>query len=202
MRRSLATLPALALLIAFAPAAPVPRKPTLYYATKEGAKWVYDDSGQERTFVVTRAEDKYGGKVVYVTEERGDGRQHPVDEMVEVSEHGLFLCHFRSTMYVPHLCLLRLPHKPGDAWDFQIYGSRLLGTRTAREAEPVEVPAGKFTAVPVVFEGQYAGRPCKHTFWYAPAVGLVKSDCGPYGVRVLKSFSPGHALLNPALFTP
>ena len=60
--------------------------------------------------------------------------------------------------------------------------------------EEVEVPAGKFKAVPVTSINHLAGRIQKTRHWYAPGVGLIKTapfDGDVGGTEILKSFTPG-----------
>jgi hypothetical protein len=58
--------------------------------------------------------------------------------------------------------------------------------------EEVEVPAGKYRAVRVdTAAGMFNGNPVEAKAWYAPGIGLVKSE-GSFGHKlVLKSFTPG-----------
>ena len=57
--------------------------------------------------------------------------------------------------------------------------------------ERVEVPAGKYTLVKIVSNTtQNGGQHQQTTCWHAPAVGLIKSECGEQK-KVLKSFTPG-----------
>src|SRR5947209_1039179 len=92
-------LVALALLfgICATPAAPVPKdrgKPALYFPTKVGTKWVYEDEsgGNEQTYRVTEAKEKDGAIIVTVEMDLynpNDGRR-TVKDILSVSDKGVF----------------------------------------------------------------------------------------------------------------
>jgi hypothetical protein len=174
----LATLPA--------PAAPAlkTKGPALYYPTTVGARWVYQDPDKEHTFVVSRVEEKDGAFVVDVAE-GPDGREVLCQQM-RVSAEGVFRLSVAGTKYPNPECLLKLPHKDGQEWEFDLGpangGSAKL---TAVGRETVETPAGKFDAIKVERVGSNSA-----TYWFAEGVGLVKKTSGKWE-RILKSFTPG-----------
>jgi hypothetical protein len=196
MSRMIATFAILSFALALASAAPAPEivRPPIYYPTKVGAKWVCtDEFGRDRSFSVTEVEDKEGAKIVTVSEEMMGGKV--LFEVMAVSEKGLFKLQAGEFKNKPPLYELRLPIKVGNKWDWTIPSQpRVMeykGTRTVQKEETVTVPAGTYSAIPVVFEGTRAGRPYRYTSWYASNVGLVKKrvDQGNREM-VLKSFTP------------
>ena len=191
-----------AAVVSLAPAAQAPtgaKNPEPYFPTGKGARWVYDEQGSERVFAVTAVEEKDGAKLVTVTElpERSGG----LSGRVAVSEKGLFQVGtgLAGFTYDTPVCLLRLPHKPGDRWGFHIHAQFNLkeykGIKTVRAAEEVVVPAGRYTAIPVVTDYAIDGaQQAPITMWYARGVGLVKLTFeGINGSHelVLKSFTAG-----------
>jgi hypothetical protein len=197
--RLLTIAPVLALLAALAPAAPVPTgaDKVLYFPTKVGAKWVQQsDKGFERTEVITSVEEKDGSKLVTISREQ-DGKQVPHLKL-SVSPKGVFLVggvRDGDAEFSPPMCLLKLPLKAGEPWDFDCARGlgRLTGTATAHAPEDVEVPAGKYRAVRVEMEHQTkGGNRHRSAYWFAPNVGWVKRE-GLEGkdTFVMKSFIPG-----------
>jgi hypothetical protein len=177
-------------------AAPRPKegdRTPLYYPTRMGAKWVYDD-GKETTLEVTAVELKGGETIVTVSEGGPKGALH---EKVAVSDKGVFRLERREYI-LDRFCLLMLPATEGKTWKFDYPQQGLLrgekGTMTVGALEKIEVPAGKFTAVRVeIVVTAINGEPIdqRYTSWYAPEVGLVKMTQGTAWTKVLKSFTPG-----------
>jgi len=189
--RSTVMARALAILLIFlateaAPAAPAlkSKSPALYYPTTVGAKWVYQDPGAEKTFVVSRVEEKDGAFVVDVAE-GPDGREVLCQQM-RVSPEGVFRLSVAGTKYPNPECLLKLPHKDGQEWEFDLGDANGGAAKlTAVGRETVETPAGKFDAIKIERVGNTPA-----TYWFAEGVGLVKVTSGKWE-RVLKSFIPG-----------
>jgi hypothetical protein len=168
--------PALALLLAPAPAAPVPRvlKPgDSYFPTRIGAKRVYraELSKSDVDEVVEDVETKDGEAVVTIRRDPNNAASLPKQEKVAVSAKGLARVEESGEPLRPPVWLLKLPHQPGAKWDG---GARSKSTYTVGEAAEVEVPAGKFKAIPVTRHETQINFPVQTTDWYAPGVGLVK----------------------------
>jgi hypothetical protein len=186
MVRTFAVLLALVVSLA-APGAPAlkSKTPALYYPTTVGARWVFQDPGAETTFVVSKVEQKDGAVLVEVSEGR-DGREVPCQEM-RVSAEGLFRLSVTGRTYPTPECLLKLPHKDGQEWEFDLgMANGGISKLTAVGRESVDTPAGKFEAIRVERVG---GNPA--TYWFAEGVGLVKVNRGGKWERILKSFTPG-----------
>ncbi|AMV28090.1 hypothetical protein VT84_27035 [Gemmata sp. SH-PL17] len=163
-------------------AAPVPKGAgtTIYFPITPGAKWVYEKvSGVDEVAVVSGVE-KIGDDLV-VARAGADGNETRYTKMV-VSAEGLR--QEREGANGESAWLLKSGLRSGDSWDVPDGGKR-----TVYGPEPIEVPAGKFTALRVVWEHE-GGR---LTSWYAPGVGEVKRvEKKPGGketvTRLLKSF--------------
>jgi hypothetical protein len=200
--RTLAALVVLAL--GTGPVSPAPtlkgEKEVLYFPTADGVKRVYEmrigDNTIEIIEVVTKVEKKDGVWRVGLGREV-DGEVQPMTT-VRVSDKGVFrVATAGRELPAPHP-LLKLPAKPGDTWEWEQEGPPGAGTRKITykvgKEEEVEVPAGKFKAIPVEAVIDQAGRVEKVTYWHAPGVGIVKfvSNSGaPERTQVLKSFTPG-----------
>jgi hypothetical protein len=95
---------------------------------------------------------------------------------------------------------LKLPAKEGDTWKVEREdlkrGITGKATYTVGKEESVEVPAGKFKAIPVTAESTIGGRVAKVTTWYAAGMGVVKTVTevnGTERVQELKEFTVGKA---------
>ena len=189
MLRKLTLVFGLAVVIASAPvgslpAAPVPthlmkKGDILYFPTTVGTKWLYRDTGNaEVNYEVTKVEDHADGKLVTVT-----GGSNPCQWLVSPS--GLFITAMGMHKCDPPTPMLRLPLASNKNWEFQQKGNGLKGLFAASGPEEVEVKAGKFTTIKVAIEWVGNNKP---TVWYAPGVGVVKSERGLH--LELLSFTP------------
>ncbi|MBA4065808.1 MAG: hypothetical protein C0501_19235 [Isosphaera sp.] len=187
---------------AAATAAPVPvhlmpKEPPLYFPTRVGAKWVYQWGERELTQSVTAVERTDAGSLVTVTGHRPDGTTF-TDQKVLVRQAGLTQVEsFLGKLASPR-CWLKVPCVAGAEWEDDCSTDlvRQKWVRTAVGAEAVEVPAGKFTALRVrnvlVVDRRGLHLPVLdigYDGWYAPGVGLVRSEERPGNAMVLKSFT-------------
>lgn len=94
-----------------------------------------------------------------------------------------------DTRFDPARTIFDAGVKAGESWKHEPKG-KAVTTFTVGKEEEVEVPAGKFKAVPVTEETEKLGR---ITRWYAPGVGVVKEVKDGFGksTTVLKSITPG-----------
>jgi hypothetical protein len=168
-----------------APAAPAlkDKGPAPYYPTVVGDRWTYASTSGENTFVVSEVEKKDGTLLVDVATVQ-DGHESRVQRM-RVSPDGVFRLSVRATTYAEPECLLKLPHKDGQEWGFDLGMGNGAATLTAVRRESVETPAGKFDCIRVERVGGSGA-----TYWFAERVGLVKVVSGSWE-QVLKSFTPG-----------
>jgi hypothetical protein len=190
-----------AVLAALLLAAPVPKegeKPILYLPTKEGTKLVYetkvgDEGGREYTETVAKAEAKGGSHRVTLEQVSGKTTRRTVFEVSATGVARIAVDEKDLTTPVP---VLKIPAKAGDKWTAN--GDR--DTYKVGKEEEVEVPAGKFKAIPVESERAVKGPggravTMKTTTWYAPDVGEVKrvgkNLFNQEVTTVLKSITPG-----------
>lgn len=182
-------------------AAPVPKgveEAKLFYPTKVGDKWTYlftekggnaKDKTSELVEMVTAVEDKDGVKVVTVGRFHDDGKVY-TNRTRRVSDRGVWQtegegCEPFRTPWVH----LKLPHKPGQAWEDDEHSKDT--SLTAHGPEKVKVPAGEYDAIRV--EKRKRGEPKSdpiQTDWYAPRVGIVQVRSGTLLI-VMKEFTPG-----------
>jgi hypothetical protein len=152
-----------ALLAAASSAAPVPKAMkgnAIYFPTTVGARWVYEtDTGVETAEV---SEVEKAGDDWIVSRKGVDGTRTAYTKVV-VSADGLR--QEREPTDGKLGWVLRAKLTAGDSWELP--GG---GERTVHGPEEVEVPAGKYQALRVVWE-QRGGT---FSSWYAPGVGEVK----------------------------
>jgi hypothetical protein len=202
-RLTLAVLLVLISAIPLAPAAPaplrrVPRMEPLYFPTRVGAEWVYEDHGHNLGYAVTKVEEKDGTTLVSVGIYQSNGRTTQHSHTVEVSKAGLRETLNANRKVEPPTPLLKLPCAKGDKWEvpFSLNGEkRGYCSMTVGGVEEVKVPAGTFRAVRVetVCTNAEKNVICTSTSWYAPGVGLVRYAYDNGSTRDLISFTPGEA---------
>jgi hypothetical protein len=202
-----------ALLFSTGAAAPIPKepKPTPYFPTRVGYKWVTSSSWtnsithsvtqlEQKTHIVTKVEQKDLQTFVTVCTER-NGKLSSEAVML-ITAKGLFVPEAANEKLDTPICALKLPPKPGERWDtkFTLAGSTIETQYETLEPEEVKVPAGKFKAIPVKTKSTVTTQFTKltltqeKTIWFAPGIGVVKvedKDPGATTVDVLESFTPG-----------
>jgi hypothetical protein len=187
------TLACALLLTAISPAAPVPqhlmKPPTYYFPTKVGTKLEYEEPGRQLTMVVTAVADRGGAKVVTVGRLGNDNTVSPLMTMC-VTGTGLYRVERAGRKLDPPELWLQLPAPCDRTWEYPVGDPTILPRPTARHAvvgtEDVTVPAGTFRCIGV----QCYQHERVWTHWYAPDVGLVKTEAATW-VEVLKSYTPG-----------
>ena len=183
----------LALLGAAPVPAPAPRpRQVSYFPTTVGTKWVYQEGEDEHVEVITAVTEKDGAKLVTVGSE-WKGEVTP-RYLLAVSEKGIAHVAADVAELDEPAWALKFPHTPGKRWDFVLAVKgvgKWSGTATAGAAVVVEVPAGKFDAIPVECDINFIGERRRFTRWFAPDVGEVKSAVLGAKERVLKQFTRG-----------
>jgi hypothetical protein len=185
MARWLPSLLTSALALSVAPAAPAlkDKGPVYYWPATVGHRWVLKTGAREETYVISRAEQHDGALVVDVAIVRDD-REQPAQQM-RLSADGVFRLSVAGQARATPELLLKLPHKDGQKWEFDLGGGHGgPSTLSAVRREQVETPAGRFDAIRVEREGGHAA-----TYWFVAGVGLVKVAYSG-GEQVLKSYSP------------
>jgi hypothetical protein len=194
-----ALLYAVASVVSFADAAPIPKefKPGTgdYFPTAVGTRWEYVADGTDKldhTREVTEATvgdgtttavftwTSHGGQYTSASVYRVDAKQ--------VARTGWS----KEQPFDTPALMWKAEAKAGDTWTVGIVGPAEATQFTATRGKETEVttPAGKFKAVPVTI------RPGKNekeanTYWYAPGVGLVRWDNQNGKTIVLSKFTPG-----------
>lgn len=178
-------------------AAPVPKElanPRDYFPTAIGSKWEYATTGvgEDTTHVeeITAAVETKAGLRVTFKRGRPEGRE--LETVYVVGEKDISLAKSGPYEYDPPLPCLRKGMKAGDNWEMDTtFGTGKPTTYQFKvgEAAEVKVPAGTFTAFPVTRK-QKGSKLDGYTFWYAPNVGLVKTDLRPGVTTVLTKFTP------------
>ncbi|HET6576042.1 MAG TPA: hypothetical protein VFG68_20745 [Fimbriiglobus sp.] len=197
MTRPLAAASALVLLLAVAPAAPVPKekaKTPNYYPTALGSRWVYKVGATEIATEVTAVESKSGARLATIAT-LVNGKA-VATERISVTAKGVFRDRINKADLKPPACILKSPLKSGDKWevDSSVQGQVTKMSFTTGGSEEVEVPAGKYKAHRVDADGTIAGAQTGVTYWFAPDVGVVKiryTIAGNESVLELKSFTAG-----------
>jgi hypothetical protein len=179
--------------VALAPAAPVPqhlmKPPVYYFPTKAGTKLEYEEPGRALTMIVTAVEDRAGAKVVSVGRVGRDESVSPLMTMA-VTGGGLYRIERGGQKFDSPEVWLKLPAERDSAWEYPTGDPtivpRPLVWNTVCGFEEITVPAGTFPCIRV--NCRQGGRPV--TYWYAPDVGLVQTEAATW-TEVLKSYTPG-----------
>ena len=184
-------------LLAVSLAAPVPKaKAPNYLPLAVGTKWVYGQGGREVSEEVAKVAEKDGETRVTTTYTSGAGDSWESEYVVRDG----VVYHARTADFVfdPPVRQVDLDLKTGAKWTSTTPPVKgvlaMTGEMVAGEVEEVTVPAGTFTAVPVVYtvteeNGVRLAKPKAYTYWYADGVGLVKLKYDG-GEKVLKEFTP------------
>jgi hypothetical protein len=156
-------------------AAPPRVQDSPYYPLEVGLTWRYRGGDEPRTIRVVRHEVLDGTPCALVETRRG--RDVVATEHVFARADGVFGLTNNGKRLSRPLPILKLPPTPGETWDirFKIGGHDRQGTYRIGKAEPVEVPLGKFEAVPLqgqILEGGI--RQVAFTSWFARGTGMVK----------------------------
>src|SRR5262249_17564341 len=173
--------------------------PPNFFPIKAGTKWHYQvdqGTGQKGTMVNQIAKiESIGGKEVARLESVVNGNVVATDYL-SANNQGLFPNRHNNIEVSPQNCLMKYPLKEGATCETQTKFSDQQLSVTGREgkSEDVQVPAGKFQAIPVVVEATTNGMKISTSFWFAENVGIVKQtlDWGGKTVNVeLVKFEPG-----------
>jgi hypothetical protein len=173
-------------------------KTVLYLPTTVGDKRIMEQTWNgmtnESTEYVTAVETKDGMTLVSFAREEGG----PTIFQYGASADGVFAVAAGTVVYdTPHR-LLKLPAEVGETWEVVPSAppgkTALTFKYTTGKEEEVEVPAGKFKAVPVEMSYMVNGSVLRTTCWHAPGIGVVQSVLHVGGggdrVQVLKAFIP------------
>jgi hypothetical protein len=177
-------------------------KDALYFPVEVGAKRVFEKTQNGKvtgtmTSTVTKVERTGDVYVVHWESDPGGGKEFPT--VYEISPKGIVRIMAGNQKEVPPFPLLKVGGKAGESWSGSFQGvpgtDPVKYTLKSLAEEEVEVPAGKFKAIPVVMEYEaMPGKAASITQWYAVGIGNVKVLSKGDGIDVnvvLKSFAPG-----------
>ena len=163
-------------------ARPAPKdKAPVFTAPSVGQKCTYriqlNDNPPHEHVSLVLAVDRLPDGVVRV--QSGYRVGEPAWGEVEYTSRGIFIAREFGFARTPPEEVLRFPVRAGDTWDHQpdaVSGKQQAkATYTVGSEEEVEVPAGRFRAIPVVRElTTPAGKRYRQTIWRTPGVGIVK----------------------------
>ncbi len=166
-----------------------------YYPLKVGTKWNYElDAGQPQKGMITSviaAEENTDGKPIARLEVYINGQKAQTTEHLMSNKDGVFRVKISNQELEPPLCILKYPLKPGQKWDTKTTAMRQQLDVTCKQGaeEDVQVPAGKYKAVPCTIEtSQQAPQgPMKivNTYWFVDDVGVVKQKMDIGGKVIL-----------------
>lgn len=192
---------ALVLLPLLAISAPVPKslKAVNYFPLRVGDRWVYEQNGMEVVEEVSTVSERDGEVRVVIDVAKGDGTDWAVEYVVA----GGTVYHAKTWVatFDPPIRMLELDLRAGAKWVSTIpptkeggVGHAASGEMAVGEAEEVDVPAGRFRAVPVTWTkteegGNPLAKPKVSVYWYVAGIGLVKTK-NDGGEKVLKEFTP------------
>lgn len=140
---------------------PAPKRKPLYFPTEVGATWVYQRPGRDDESATVEAVEEEKGE--WIVSRKGVGDNATIYARMVVSREGLRQEREGTDGKVGWV--LKAGLKPGEFWEVPDGGKRKV-----YGPEPVEVPAGKFQALRVVWEQEGATL----TSWYAPGIGEIK----------------------------
>jgi RNase P/RNase MRP subunit p29 len=185
-------------LLAASLAAPVPKdKPGVpYFPVTLGTKRVVERTTGTLVLVteeeVTKVEEKDGVFTVTLTSTsviEGGGKRLGFPATYLVTDKTVTYTFGGEILWKR----LDLGVKAGESWAVESKGvgdAKVTTTYTVGKEEELEVPAGKFKAIPVT--EQRAKSEKKTIRWFAAGVGVVREESESFGkaVIVLKSFTP------------
>jgi hypothetical protein len=167
-----------------------------YLATTRGSKWVYQESDKSTFTVVLTAVERTEKRTVVTLElEKPDGKTSPKEKLA-LSALAIHRIAAVGNPVEPPFCLLMIPHGEVKKWETKLGGEifQIRGNHSASGPESVRVPAGQFKCIRVESEDVISGGLEDHrnrqTDWFAPGVGVVKSELNGRKTELIK-FIPG-----------
>lgn len=161
-----------------------------YYPLKVGTKWHYSlDAGNSQKVQLTSqigGTEKIGGKDLARLEVFANGQKLPATEHLESTHEGVFRVRMNNLEVSPPICLIKYPLKTGQTWGAETTagGQKMKVDCSEGKAEEVQVPAGKYRAIPCTIVVTAGEAKFTNIFWFAEDVGIVKqkSEIGPQTV--------------------
>jgi hypothetical protein len=172
-----------------------------YYPLKVGTKWHYQlDPGNGQKVQITSqigGIESIGGKDLARLEVLANGRKLPATEYLQRTERGVFRVRMNNVEITPPICLIKYPLKEGQSWGGETAtGEQRMKVECSEgKSEEINVPAGKYRAVPCTVVVIAGGAKFTNVFWFAEDVGIVKqrTEIGPQVVVMeLTKYEPAH----------
>jgi hypothetical protein len=151
-----------------------------YYPLKVGTKWHYlVDTGDGQKLQLTSqigGVDHVDGKDFARLEVFAGAEAIPQTEHLQSTEEGVYRIRWNSVVFSPPMCLIKYPLKPGQTWggESSAGGARIKLDCSQGKPEEVQVPAGKYQAIPCTIVGTAGPDKSTNVFWFAEDVGIVK----------------------------
>lgn len=153
------------------------KKATYYYPTTVGTKLVFDSTHSNGakstiTLLVKNVIAVKGG--FRVTALRIVGNGSAINTVTEVASRGVLLIGSHDREHPEPELILKLPAIAGDSWPAPKMEGVVDAIHTVGKEVEIEVPAGKFKAIPVTttLDGR---KGAGTTTWYAPGLGSIKT---------------------------
>jgi hypothetical protein len=111
-----------------------------------------------------------------------------VTEHLWSDENGVYRVRMNAMEVNPPICLIKYPIKEGQSWggETSAAGQKVKVDCSEGKPEDVQVPAGKYRAIPCTITVTQGPVKFKNVFWFAEDVGIVKqrSEMGPQTVTL------------------
>lgn len=156
-----------------------------YFPLRVGDSWTYrnDEDDSEFTVKVVGEEKQADGTVLYQVEKMVGTRIHSwygrspgwvlIRREAYAEQEGMGVTHDPARQF------LKLPLTAGAKWTWKGKGATgmdVLEINVVEGTQVVTTPAGRFRAVKVVSRVKEGDASVTRTNWYAPGVGLVKTQ--------------------------
>jgi hypothetical protein len=151
-----------------------------YYPLKAGTKWHYqlDTTDGQKIQLTSQIGgiDNVDGKDLARLEIFANGQKLPQTEHLESRDDGVYRVRMNNVDVTPPICLIKYPLKPGQTWGAETTtgGQKMKVDCSEGKAEEVQVPAGKYQAIPCTFVATAGPAKFTSVFWFAEDVGIVK----------------------------
>jgi hypothetical protein len=159
---------------------------------KVGTKWHYQlDAGNgQKVQIVSEigGVDTFNGKSLARLEVAANGKKIPTTEHLQSDENGAYRVRMNEMEVSPPICLIKYPLKEGQTWggETSAAGQKMKVDCSEGKPEEVQVPAGKYEAIPTTITVTQGPIRLKNVFWFAKDVGIIKqrSEIGPQTVTL------------------
>ncbi len=163
-----------------------------YYPLKVGTKWTYDlDTGNgQKVELISEigGRDTFNGKSLARLEVAANGKKLPATEHLDSDAEGVYRVRMNNMEVTPPIQLIKYPLKEGQTWggETSAAGQKMTVNCSEGKIEDVQVPAGKFKAIPTTITVTQGAVKLKNIFWFAEGVGIIKqrSEIGPQTVTL------------------